>query len=131
MKIFLIGFYSDKDNFFEESLQKITQHLQDYDIVPAVKQTVIKTPTQLNEAVRKNEMLQDGCDLVLAAYNEFSWSFSEINYHLVRALEWHQPAIVWAQQAYCNDPYLQYMASAILPTLEEAVDHIASGYQPK
>jgi hypothetical protein len=81
-----------------------------------------------NEIVHRNESLQRSCDLLLVEYTILDRSYISTDYELVRARDWHQPAIVFAHEEYKNRMYLQYLATAILPNINEALDYICAYY---
>lgn len=130
MKIFLSVSIQENVDLHEEWWRKAPQLLQDYDIVHAISSLDKEDFFKPNEIVRRNEMLQKDCDILLAEYNTGNKNHIGVDYELVRALDWHQPAIVWAHKEYHNRIYLRYLATAILPTLEEAMGYIVSFYPP-
>lgn len=130
MKIFLSGAIQEDFDFQEKWWQKASSHLRDYDIVHSLTTLDKEICFEPNEIVRRNEMLQKDCDILLVEYSIPNRNYIGVDYELVRALDWHQPAIVWAHEAYRNRIYLRYLATAILPTLEEAIDYIVSYYPP-
>lgn len=104
--------------------------LHGYDIVTPLINAEQQVFHTTNEIVRRNEMLQKSCDMILVEYNIPGRCYVGTDYELVRALDWNQPAIVWAHESYRERVYLQYLATAILPTLQEAINYITAYYPP-
>lgn len=82
-----------------------------------------------NEVVHRNLALQKTCDLLLVEYSLPNRCYVGTDYELTMAREvFRQPTIVWAHEMYCERVYLQYLASAILPTLDDAIDYLLAFY---
>lgn len=82
----------------------------------------------VNQIVHSNEALQKKCDITLVEYMIPHRAYIGVDYEIVRARDWGQPVIVWANEMYRERVYLRYLATAIMPTLEECLDFIQANY---
>lgn len=132
-KVFLSGAVegcNDRGCGWRESA---TPHLQQwgYEVVNPVLSQLEEDVLSVEELVEKNLKLQKQCDLLLVEYNLNPRCYVGTDYELVMAKEiLDQPAIVWAHEAYRDRIYLQYLATAILPSLHEAMNFLFRKYPP-
>lgn len=94
--------------------------------VSTLNTLAMRTP---NEVVQRNKFLQKRCDLLLVEYNLSPRCYVGTDFELTLAREvYEQPIVMWCHEDYKNRKYVQYMATAILPTLEEALDYVRTFY---
>lgn len=132
MRIFLSGAIEGVGDLANGWRQEAVSKLgaKGYDVVsPLVnaEQQVFQTP---NEIVHRNHMLQKTCDMILVEYMIPNRCYIGTDMELVRAHDWHQPIIVFANDMYKDRVYMQYLATAILPSLEAAMSYIQLYYPP-
>ena len=130
MKIFLSGAIEGvgdlADGWRKTAAEKLTAlgHEVISPIVSADRQVFIEP----NEIVRRNMHLQKDCDMLLVEYTIPNRCYVGTDFEMVKALEWDQPVIVFAHEMYRERVYLRYLAAALLPDLEAAIDYIAAYY---
>lgn len=73
-------------------------------------------------------MLQQSCDMLLVEYMIPNRNYVGTDFEMAMARVWNQPAIVFANEMYRERIYLQYMATVILPSLEDAIDYVLAFY---
>lgn len=130
MRIFLSGAIQDVPDLPASWRFGVEELLPDYEIIHSLVNPIEQVFKEPNEVVRRNELLQKSCDLLLVEYSIPNRCYVGTDYELVRAHDWHQPAIVWAHEMYRSRVYLRYLATVILPSLEDAVDYIKAYYPP-
>lgn len=128
MKVFLSGAVENvEDQAFPRSwrlharfvLEEFGHTVVDPTAYPQVERTV-------NEIVHRNMFLQRSCDVVLAEYTIPNRAYCGTDFELVKASEWGQPVVLWADESYRERVYLKYIATTIVPTLDAAIDYIVS-----
>lgn len=133
MKVFLSGAIEglgdEANEWRKEATEKLWAH--GYEVVTPFITNEDKIFHEPNEIVRRNSHLQEGCDLLLVEYMIPDRCYIGTDYELVKALDWNQPVIVFSHEMYRKRVYLRYLATAILPTLEDAIDYIAAWYPPR
>lgn len=129
MKIFLSGAIQGLENsrFPFDWREQAQSFLSNYQTISSLTEWN-KFELSVQEQVRRNLFLQKQCDLLLVEYTIPNRAYIGTDFELTKALEFQQPAIVWAHPSYTNRVYLQYMATVILPTLEECLDYIKAFY---
>lgn len=91
-----------------------------------VEQEANMTP---GEIVQSNLDLQSACDMLLVAYEISPRASFGTDYEITIAKEiLNQPVIAWAHKDYVARVYLNYIATAILPTLNQAMEFIHATY---
>ncbi|HJS83558.1 MAG TPA: hypothetical protein VJ742_12065 [Nitrososphaera sp.] len=83
---------------------------------------------EVNEIVHRDLYLLRQCDMILVEYNIPNRCYIGTDVEMVKAHELGMPIIVWSNEQYRNRVYLRYLATAILPTLEDAVDYMRRFY---
>lgn len=104
---------------------------QGYRVLCPVNISLENKFNSVNEIVHKNHHMQEKADIVLAEYNIPNRCYVGTDYELTHARIFNQPAIIWAHEMYRNRVYLRYLATAILPSLEECLSYIQTYYPPE
>ena len=132
MRIFLSGAIEGVDDLAGGWRKRANDELDfrnssyDYEIVsPLISfdQQVFREP---NEIVHRNMLLQQSCDLLLVEYMIPNRCYVGTDFEMAMARVWHQPVVVFAHEMYRERVYLRYMATALLPSLDEALEYIQS-----
>lgn len=128
MKVFLSGAVEGLSGDYENWRKVAREQLEDAGFVVVSPVGCIKEDETPNEIVHSNEMLQKKCDITLVEYMIPHRAYIGVDYEIVRARDWGQPVVVWAHEMYRERVYLRYLATAILPELEECLDFIQAHY---
>jgi nucleoside 2-deoxyribosyltransferase len=83
---------------------------------------------QPKEIVDKNLFLQKSCDIVLVEYTIVHRAYVGTDFEMTWAHLNNQPTIVWAHQDLKHRIYLNFLATKLADSLEEAVEYISHTY---
>lgn len=129
-RVFLSGAIADVPDLGSGWRPQATEYLTAAGFEPV--STIVNPNEQVffepNEVVHRDMMLQKSCDLLLVEYMIPNRSYLGTDFELCSARQWSQPAIVFAHEEYKTRIYLRYLATIILPSLEQALDYIVAYY---
>jgi nucleoside 2-deoxyribosyltransferase len=80
------------------------------------------------EIVEKNLFMQRRSDILLVEYMLKDRAYIGTDFELAYAKLHDQPAVVFCCDSNKNRVYLKYMATKLAPTMQDAIDYIATNY---
>lgn len=128
-KVFLSGAIEGVEEYGSEWRKVATKelHLRGFDVLDPT--TIVSTDFETaEEIVEKNLFLQKRADILLVEYMIQDRQYIGTDFEMAWAKIHGQPVIVFAGQQAANRVYLKYMATKLAPSMQDAIEYIASNY---
>lgn len=129
LKVFLSGAIEnceDNGSIWRDEAEYLLK-MRGYDVANPVK-IICSKESSPQEVVEKNLFMQKRSDILLVEYNIPNRCYIGTDFELTYAKFNNQPAIVFCNNENKNRVYLNFLATKIAPTLEDAVEYICSNY---
>lgn len=113
---------------WREKAQKLLEPFG-YEVLSPVVVLDSDTNRTINEIVHRNRHLQQRADLLFVEYVIPNRCYIGTDYEITMAREvFNQPVVIWAHEQYLSRKYLNYLASYLTSSFEDAIDHITTFY---
>lgn len=129
-KVFLSGAIEDVGEIKYSWRRQATQMLDSlgFEAINPLDYALEEHGCEPKEIVAKNTFLQKRSDILLVEYTILNRAYIGTDYEMTWAHLHGQPIVVWAAKELSHRVYLNYLATKVAFTLEEAVRYIYDTY---